>query len=156
VGCRGRAVWQAPGDAVKTRFRGFFLMVAFAKDANAVSPLAQPARGGQKGIQVSRVAPGREQEVQWHSHCADETVNGGLKPDQRDALLDALGRHFTDQPCPRSYGMDAAKWFMADLQNAMISTKWKVELKGFGMIGACAVEHNEFGIKRADCSSIFG
>jgi hypothetical protein len=55
-------------------------------------------------------------------------ADGGLEPVEKDALLDILARHFTGQPWPRSGGMDATRRFMADLQNAMIATRWNADL----------------------------
>jgi hypothetical protein len=59
---------------------------------------------------------------------ADAAPDGGLDADERDALLDAIGRHFTGQPWPRSGGMDAARRYMADLQRAMTRAGWTVDL----------------------------
>ena len=58
----------------------------------------------------------------------DATADGGLEPIEKDALLDVLSRHFTGQPWPRSGSMDATRWFMARLQNAMTAAKWKADL----------------------------
>jgi hypothetical protein len=69
-----------------------------------------------------------------NAYCADAAAGVGLESYVHGAPLDALGRHFTDQPCPSSYGIDATKRFMADLQDAMISTKWKADPKDFGML----------------------
>ena len=63
-----------------------------------------------------------------NAHYADAAADGGLEPDERDALFDAIGRHFTGQPWPRSCGMDATRRFMADLQDAMVARRWKVDL----------------------------
>ena len=58
----------------------------------------------------------------------DATPDGGLDTDERDALLDVLGRHFTGRPWPRSGGIDATRQFMADLGNAMVAAGWTVDL----------------------------
>jgi len=63
-----------------------------------------------------------------NTHYADAAADGGLEPAERDALFDVLGRHYTGQPWPRAGGMDATTKFMANLQNAMIATRWKVDL----------------------------
>ena len=63
-----------------------------------------------------------------NAHYANADAGGGLEPDERDALLDAIGRHFTGQPWPRTGGMDATRRFMADLQDAMVARRWKVDL----------------------------
>jgi hypothetical protein len=55
-------------------------------------------------------------------------ADGGLEPVEKDALLDILARHFTGQPWTCSGGMDATRRFMADLQNAMIATRWNADL----------------------------
>jgi hypothetical protein len=57
-----------------------------------------------------------------------DAADGGLDTAERDASLDALGRHFTGQPWPRSGGMDAPRRFMADLQRAMTRAGWTVDL----------------------------
>ena len=62
-----------------------------------------------------------------NAHYADAAPDGGLDTVERDALLDALGRHFTGQPWPRSGGMDATRRFMADLQHAMVAAGWRVD-----------------------------
>jgi hypothetical protein len=59
---------------------------------------------------------------------ADATPDGGLDTVERDALLDVLGRHFLGQPWCRSGGMDATRRFMADLQRAMTTAGWAVDL----------------------------
>jgi hypothetical protein len=63
-----------------------------------------------------------------NAYYADAASDGGLDVDERDALLDVLGRHFTGQPWPRSGGMDATRRFMADLQRAMTRAGWTVDL----------------------------
>jgi hypothetical protein len=63
-----------------------------------------------------------------NAHYADAAADGGLEPAERDALFDVIGRHFTGQPWPRSGGMDATRRFMADLQDAMVVRRWKVDL----------------------------
>jgi hypothetical protein len=59
---------------------------------------------------------------------ADAASDGGLDADERDALLDLLGRHFISQPWPRSGGMDATRQFVTDLQRAMTRKGWIVDL----------------------------
>ena len=59
---------------------------------------------------------------------ADAAADGGLEAVEREAVFDLLGKHFTGRTWPRSGGMDATRRFMADLQNAMIATRWKVDL----------------------------
>ena len=63
-----------------------------------------------------------------NARYAGAAADGGLESSERDALLDVLGRHYTGKPWPRSGGMDAARRFMADLQEAMVATRWKVDL----------------------------
>jgi hypothetical protein len=63
-----------------------------------------------------------------NANYSGAAADGGLEPAERDALLDVLDRHYTGQPWPRAGGMDATRRFMADLQNAMIATRWKVDL----------------------------
>jgi hypothetical protein len=63
-----------------------------------------------------------------NARYADAANDGGLEPAERDAVLDVLGRHYTGKPWPRSSGIDATRRFMADLQNAMVTTRWKVDL----------------------------
>jgi hypothetical protein len=58
----------------------------------------------------------------------DATADGGLDTDERDALLDIVGRHFTGRSWPRSGGMDATRRFMAELQRAMTAAGWTVDL----------------------------
>jgi hypothetical protein len=58
---------------------------------------------------------------------SNAAADGGLEAGEKDALFDVLARHFTGRPLPRSGGMDSTRWFMADLQNAMIATRWKVD-----------------------------
>jgi len=59
---------------------------------------------------------------------AGAAADGGLEPAERDALFDAIGRHFMGQPWPCSCGMDATRRFMADLQDAMVARRWTVDL----------------------------
>ena len=63
-----------------------------------------------------------------NAHYGDAAADGGLEADERLALFDAIGRHFTGQPWPRSGGMDATRRFMTDLQDAMVARRWKVDL----------------------------
>ncbi len=63
-----------------------------------------------------------------NARYAGAPPDGGLEPAEREALFDVLGRHFTGRPWPRSGGMDVTRRFMAELQNAMIATKWRVDL----------------------------
>jgi hypothetical protein len=58
---------------------------------------------------------------------ADAAADGGLEAIEKDALFDVLARHFTGRPWPRSGGMVSTRRFMADLQNAMLATGWKVD-----------------------------
>ncbi len=60
-------------------------------------------------------------------YYADAAPDGGLDAVERDAVLDALGRHFVGQPWPLSGGMDATRRFMADLQHAMVAAGWTVD-----------------------------
>jgi hypothetical protein len=57
---RGR---PPPGEGVEPRLCRLLMVIGLAQDANAVTPLAQPAGSRQEGIQISRVAPGGEQEI---------------------------------------------------------------------------------------------
>jgi len=63
-----------------------------------------------------------------NAHYAGAAPDGGLEAAERDVLFDVIGKHFTGQPWPRSGGMDATRRFMAALQNAMLATRWKVDL----------------------------
>jgi hypothetical protein len=54
-----------------------------------------------------------------NAYYADAAADGGLDTVERDALLDALGRHFTGQLWPRSGGMEATRRFVGDLQQGM-------------------------------------
>jgi hypothetical protein len=63
-----------------------------------------------------------------NAYYANAAADGGLDAVEWDALLDALGRHFTGLPWPRSGGMDATRRFMAELQRAMIKAGWTVDL----------------------------
>ena len=63
-----------------------------------------------------------------NANYAGAAADGGLEPAERDTLFDVLGKHHTGQPWPRAGGMDATRRFMAKLQNAMIATRWKVDL----------------------------
>jgi hypothetical protein len=63
-----------------------------------------------------------------NAHYADAAADGGLEADEKDALLDVLGRHFIGRPWPRSGSMNATRQFMADLQNAMIAAGWSADL----------------------------
>jgi hypothetical protein len=62
-----------------------------------------------------------------NARYADAGADGGLEAVEKDALFDVLAKHFTGQPWPRSGGMDLTRRFMADLQNAMIATGWRVD-----------------------------
>jgi hypothetical protein len=66
--------------------------------------------------------------VEEDPHYADAAADGGLEADEKDALLDVIASHFSGRPWPRSGGMDATRRFMADLQDAMIATRWSVDL----------------------------
>jgi hypothetical protein len=63
-----------------------------------------------------------------NAHYADAASDGGLDPDNREALFDVIGQHFTGRPWPRGGGMDATRRFMVDLQTGMLATLWKVDL----------------------------
>jgi hypothetical protein len=63
-----------------------------------------------------------------NAHYAEAAPDGGLEPGERDALFDVIGKHFTGRPWPRSGGMDATRRFLAELQQGMIATRWKVDL----------------------------
>lgn len=63
-----------------------------------------------------------------NAHYADAAPDGGLEAVERDALFDVVGKHFTGRPWPRTGGMDVTRQFMADLQSAMLATRWKVDL----------------------------
>ena len=52
--------------------------------------------------------------------------DGGLETSERDALFDVLGSHFTGRLWPRSFGTEATRRYLADLQHAMIAAGWKV------------------------------
>jgi hypothetical protein len=62
-----------------------------------------------------------------NARYAEAAADGGLEAAEKDALFDILARHFTGQPWPRSGGMASTRRFMADLQNAMLATRWKVD-----------------------------
>ena len=62
-----------------------------------------------------------------NARYADAATNGGLEAVEKDALFDVLAQHFTGQPWPRSGGMASTRRFMADLQNAMIAARWRVD-----------------------------
>jgi hypothetical protein len=62
-----------------------------------------------------------------NARYADAAADGGLEAVEKDALLDVLARHFTGRPWPRSCDMASTRRFMADLQNAMIATRWRVD-----------------------------
>ena len=63
-----------------------------------------------------------------NARYAGAAPDGGLETVERDALFDVIARHFAGRPWPRSGGMDITKRFMADLQSAMIATRWKADL----------------------------
>jgi hypothetical protein len=65
--------------------------------------------------------------VTRRARYADAAADGGLEPVEKDALLDVLARHFTGRPWPPSCDMASTRRFMADLQNAMIATRWRVD-----------------------------
>jgi hypothetical protein len=62
-----------------------------------------------------------------NARYADAAADGGPEAVEKDALLDVLARHFTGRPWPRSCNMASTRRFMADLQNAMIATRWRVD-----------------------------
>jgi hypothetical protein len=63
-----------------------------------------------------------------NAHYDGAAADGGLEPEERDALFDIVGRHFIGRPWPRTGGMDVTRQFIADLQPAMIAMLWKVDL----------------------------
>jgi hypothetical protein len=63
-----------------------------------------------------------------NAHYADAAADGCLEADEQDALFDVLARHFTGLPWARSGGIDATTRFIAHLQDAMIATRWTVDL----------------------------
>jgi hypothetical protein len=63
-----------------------------------------------------------------NARYGNATADGGLEAVEKDALFDVLARHFTGRPWPRSGGMDATRRFLIDLQNAMMATRWNVDL----------------------------
>ena len=63
-----------------------------------------------------------------NAYYPDAAWDGGLDTDERDALFDAVGRHFTGRSWPRSGGLTATRMFMTDLQQAMIAAGWTVDL----------------------------
>jgi hypothetical protein len=63
-----------------------------------------------------------------NANYADAAADGGLEADEKDALFDILARHFTGRPWPRLGGMDATRQFIANLQNSMVATGWRVDL----------------------------
>jgi hypothetical protein len=62
-----------------------------------------------------------------NARYAGATSDGGLDGPDRDALLDVLGKHFTERPWPRTGDMGATRQFMAELQRAMIKARWSVD-----------------------------
>jgi hypothetical protein len=62
-----------------------------------------------------------------NAHYVDAAADGGLETAEREALFDVVARHYTGRPWPRS-GMDVTRRFLAELQKAMIATRWKVDL----------------------------
>jgi hypothetical protein len=52
----------------------------FVEHANVVAALTQPSRNGQHRVQISRIAPGSQQEVEWHVAMSSSSVHrvGGL------------------------------------------------------------------------------
>ena len=90
-----------------------------------------PGAGGSVGNATLKVARalGASQLVSTAGSAAKEAAaaaDGGLEVAEKDALLDLLGRHFAGRPWPRSGNIASTRRFMADLQNAMIATRWKV------------------------------
>jgi hypothetical protein len=63
-----------------------------------------------------------------NANYADAAADGGLEAGEKELLFDILARHFTGRPWPRSGGMDATRHFMAELQSAMIATRWSADL----------------------------
>ena len=59
---------------------------------------------------------------------AEAEADGGLEPDEREALLDTVGRHFVGRAWPRAGGVEATRRFMGDLQRAMQKTGWAVDI----------------------------
>jgi hypothetical protein len=62
-----------------------------------------------------------------NARYAEAAADGGLEAAEKDALFDILARHFTGQSWPCSGSMAYTRRFMADLQNAMLATRWKVD-----------------------------
>jgi hypothetical protein len=63
-----------------------------------------------------------------NAYYADATWDGGVDTDERDALFDAVGRHFIGKSWPRSGGIDATRRFLAELQEAMVAAGWTIDL----------------------------
>jgi len=63
-----------------------------------------------------------------NAHYARAVADGGLEPDEQNVLFDALNRYYSGQPWPRAGGTDATMQFVADLRNAMIATRWNLDL----------------------------
>lgn len=65
---------------------------------------------------------------QLNAGYADAEADGGLEPDERDALLDTVSRHFLGRAWPRGGGMEATRRFMADLHRALRQAGWMVNV----------------------------
>lgn len=63
-----------------------------------------------------------------NANYGDAEADGGLEPAERDALFDAVGRHFIGRRWPRVGGMEATRQFMADLQRALRKAGWAVDV----------------------------
>jgi hypothetical protein len=62
-----------------------------------------------------------------NANYADAPPDGSLDTTECDALFDVMGLYFTGRRWPRSGGTEATRWFVADLQHAMVATGWKVD-----------------------------
>jgi hypothetical protein len=62
-----------------------------------------------------------------NTNYGEAEADGGLDVAERDALFDAVGRHFVGEPWPRSGGVDATRQFIVKLQREMKKTGWVVD-----------------------------
>jgi peptidoglycan/LPS O-acetylase OafA/YrhL len=70
----------------------------------------------------SNKEPGRD------AGYADAAADDSLDAAEWDALLNVVGRHFTGRLWPRTGGMVATGWFMADLQRVTARAGRTVDL----------------------------